>query len=85
MPAVTAGVAAIELAPANSERVVLVVYNAGSADEIVRVDLDREAVATSANVIHNRETFIFRGPIAKRRIWVISDTATTTVNYTEII
>ncbi len=84
MPAFTAGLTVLELVPANADRVEVIVHNSQSGT-VVRVDKDRELAAASANIMYYQDSIIFRGPIARQRLWVISDTATTTVNYTEVV
>lgn len=83
MPQVSAGVAVIELCPANEERTQVNVHNEGSGT-VVRVDKNKELASVSANIMYYQDSLTFRGPIAKKRLWVISDTATTTVSYTEV-
>jgi hypothetical protein len=84
VPAFSVTTAAQQLVAPNRERTEVVVYNAGTADEAVRVDKDRNAVVASGNVIHNRETIKFRGAIAKGGLWIIGS-ASVTVNYTEVL
>lgn len=83
MPQLSVGTTATSI-PASQGRTKLFITNEGSADEVVRADEDREEVSASAHIAYNRESVKFSGPIAARRIWVISDTAATTVSYSQI-
>jgi len=70
--------------PSRKGRKEVIILNAGSSDEILRADTDPEKVATSATVAYNRGMIKYRGPQAEGEIWLISNTAATTVNYTEV-
>ena len=83
MPLVTVGTTVTELVAASAERIQVTAHNATSG-AVVRADEDRELVATSGNIIYYQDTLIFRGPIARKRLWVVSDTAATSVYYTEV-
>ena len=83
VPLVTVGTTVTELVAASAERIQVTAHNATSG-AVVRADEDRELVATSGNIIYYQDTLIFRGPIARKRLWVVSDTAATSVYYTEV-
>lgn len=72
------------LCEANAERKQVVVHN-GMAGAVVRVDKDAALVATSGNVAYYQDHLIFRGPIAAGRLSIVSDTASSTVYYTEVV
>jgi hypothetical protein len=82
MPQLSVGTSASSIPPRRG-RYMLVVSNEGSGDEIVRVSPDPADVSTAAQIIYNREMIIIRGPLAAKGHRVISDTASTTVSYTE--
>ena len=71
------------LVPANPDRkqVITFSYMAGAR---VRVDKDRALAPTSANVMMYEDSLVFKGKIARQKLWVISDTASSTINYTEV-
>lgn len=50
----------------------------------VRVDQDREETLNSANIMYYQDGLKFKGKIAQRRLWITSDTASSTVNYTPV-
>jgi hypothetical protein len=84
MGTLSPGTTVIEAVKANPRRVAVIFTNEGSSDEVVRVDEDREDTSTSGNIIYNRESIKFKGRIAKNRLWIVSDTASTTVGVTEV-
>jgi len=70
--------------PSAKGRREVIILNAGSSDEILRADTDPEKLSGSANVAYNRGMIKFSGPQASGEIWLISNTAATAVNYTEV-
>lgn len=72
------------LVAGDAGRTQLNIYN-NMSGATVRIDEDREEVLASANIMKFEDSIIIRGPMATKRIYVTSDTASSTVNFTEIV
>lgn len=69
---------------ANAERHQVNVYN-NMPGATVRVDASPTEVATSGNIMKYEDSLVFKHAIARGRLSIISDVATSVVNYTEIV
>jgi hypothetical protein len=72
------------LVPGDAGRTQLNIYN-NMSGATVRVDEDQEEVLNSANIMKFEDSIIIRGTLATKRIYVTSDIASSTVNFTEIV
>ena len=84
MPEVSVGTTAVVMFYGHEKRKTAVVTNEGTADEIVRIHYDNGQLASSAIPIYNRETYRISGKYAKSTWWVLSDTASTKVTWSDL-
>lgn len=70
-------------ADTNEKRIELVVTNTDSGGEVARISDKEGQAATSADIIYNKETLRITGELAAKAWYGISDTAATTISYTE--
>lgn len=67
----------------NPNRKEVHIINQDSDDQTLRAETNKEDLANSALIAYNRETIVFRGPIAQLAIWCKAD-ASCTVNVSEV-
>ena len=77
------GVTAMKVVDPNINRKEVHITNQDTADEVIRAHENSAEVATSAHVAYNRETIVFRGPIAQLVIYVRAS-ASTSVTVSEV-
>ena len=71
--------------PGRGGRLKVIIINTGSSDEVLRASVDPDELANSAVIAYNRGKITYTGEHAQREIFLISDTASTPVYYTEVL